>query len=500
MYNMIRTEHTLECFFPELESSSASLLAESLSQNDCFSGITFIDGAAFGEAGFLKYISSVSKADYLMIYTRDTEIVFSPGAIDRMVSVAEDTCADMLYCDYRDVELKADGDRVVSLHPVIDLQTGSLRDDFDFGPVLVFRRKAFADAVAAISPDIRYGALYALRLELVSSALDGCVTLPPTVPGIVHVNEYMYTSVGTDFRRSGVRQFDYVDPRNRDRQIEMEMICTGFLRKTGAFLSPVTEGIEFEPSSSFPVEASVVIPVYNRVKTIADAVKSALSQRADFDYNVIVVDNHSTDGTTELLEEMAAAPEYMGRLVHLIPDSDSLGIGGCWNEAVSSEYCGRFAVQLDSDDLYSSDSTLKRIVECFISQGCAMVIGSYRMCDFNLGELPPGVIDHREWTDGNGHNNALRINGLGAPRAFYVPVLRRFGFPDTSYGEDYAVGLRMCREYRIGRIYDVLYLCRRWEGNSDAALDIVRQNANNFYKDRLRSWELQARIALNKDR
>ena len=310
---------------------------------------------------------------------------------------------------------------------------------------------------------------------------------------IVHMNEYLYTEIETDSRKSGEKQFDYVDPKNRQVQIEMEEICTEHLKRIGAWLAPDFKEVAF--GQSFPVTATVVIPVFNRIRTVKDAVESALSQKCDFPFNVIVVDNHSSDGTTELLAQMAEADS---RLVHLIPERNDLCIGGCWNLAVHHELCGEFAVQLDSDDVYSGPDTLAKIVAAFREQKCAMVVGTYQMTDFQMNPIPPGVIDHKEWTEGNGRNNALRINGLGAPRAFWTPLLRKLNLPNTSYGEDYALGLRISREYRIGRIYDVLYCCRRWVGNSDAALEIEKVNSNNLYKDRIRTWELEARIALNR--
>ena len=390
-------------------------------------------------------------------------------ALDRIIAVAEDTKADMLYADHYEV---VDGQR--KKHPLIDCQKGALRDDFDFGSVLVFRTSSFRRAVRSMEADYEWGALYDLRLRMKK---------------IVHINEYLYTEIETDTRKSGEKQFDYVDPKNRAVQIEMEQICTAHLKRIGAYLEPKFKDVEF--SGEFPVTASVVIPVYNRVRTVKDAVESALAQQCDFPFNVIVVDNHSTDGTTELLEEISAKDE---RLVHIVPAKYDLGIGGCWNLAVHSEKCGEFAVQLDSDDVYSGPDTLTKIVNAFREQNCAMVVGTYQMTNFDMQPIPPGVIDHREWTEENGRNNALRINGLGAPRAFWTPLLRTINLPNTSYGEDYALGLRISREYRIGRIYDVLYCCRRWEGNSDAALDIERVNANNLYKDRIRTWELEARL------
>ena len=310
---------------------------------------------------------------------------------------------------------------------------------------------------------------------------------------LVHANEYLYSEVEEDNRKSGEKQFDYVDPRNRDRQIEMEKACTQHLKEIGGYLEPNFKDIDFN-QGDFEVEASVIIPVRNRAATISAAIESVLKQQTSFKFNIIIIDNHSTDGTTEAIDAFKADE----RVVHLVPERNDLGIGGCWNYGVNDARCGKFAVQLDSDDLYKDEHTLQTIVNAFYEQKCAMVIGSYMMTDFDLNELPPGVIDHKEWTPDNGRNNALRINGLGAPRAFYTPVLRAIGLPNTSYGEDYAMGLNISRQYQIGRIYDVLYLCRRWGGNSDAALSIEKVNANNLYKDRIRTWELEARIAANK--
>ena len=404
-------------------------------------------------------------------------------ALDRMLSIAEDTKADMLYADHYQLFAGENGP-VRKKHPLIECQMGALRDDFDFGSVLVFRASSFRRAVKAMTEDYRWAALYDLRLRMKK---------------IVHINEYLYTEIETDNRKSGEKQFDYVDPKNREVQIEMEKVCTEHLKRIGAWLPPVFKEVTFQicfdsqlvSEAKFPVTASVVIPVFNRARTVKDAVESALAQKCDFPFNIIVVDNHSTDGTTKLLAEIAAKDS---RVVHIIPAKYDLGIGGCWNLAVHSEHCGEFAVQLDSDDVYSGPDTLAKIVAAFHEQKCAMVVGTYQMTDFNMNPIPPGVIDHREWTEENGRNNALRINGLGAPRAFWTPLLRKLNLPNTSYGEDYALGLRISREYRIGRIYDVLYCCRRWDGNSDAALDIDKINANNLYKDRIRTWELTARM------
>lgn len=460
---------SIECFVPAMSAEDISITAESFSRSDSFTGVTILSGVSLRSTQTLRSIAEAVSSRYLLIYTKDLPLEMGLFALDRMIAVAEDTKADMLYADHYEV---VDGQR--RKHPVIDCQKGALRDDFDFGSVLVFKASSFRKAVRAMEADYEWGALYDLRLRMKK---------------IVHINEYLYTEIETDTRKSGEKQFDYVDPKNRAVQIEMEQICTEHLKRIGAYLKPEFKDVEFV--GGFPVTASVIIPVYNRVRTIKDAVESALAQQCDFPFNVIVVDNHSTDGTTELLEEIASKDE---RLVHIVPAKYDLGIGGCWNLAVHSDKCGEFAVQLDSDDVYSGPDTLSKIVNAFREQNCAMVVGTYQMTNFDMQPIPPGVIDHREWTEENGRNNALRINGLGAPRAFWTPLLRQINLPNTSYGEDYALGLRISREYRIGRIYDVLYCCRRWEGNSDAALDIERVNANNLYKDRIRTWELEARL------
>lgn len=469
----------MECFIPEMSGEDTAATVESLSRSDAFTGVTFITGASFRTTETLRSIADAVSEKYMMLYVKDTPLVMGMFALDRMIAVAEDTGADMIYADHYDITM--DGCR--RAHPLIDCQKGALRDDFDFGSVLVFRSSSFRRAVRAMETPRQWGALYDLRLRM---------------KNIVHINEFLYTEVETDNRRSGVRQFDYVDPKNRQVQVEMEAICTDHLKRIGAYLKPQFKDAGMSGGSeqgAFPVTASVVIPVYNRVRTIKDAVESALGQKCGFPFNVIVVDNHSNDGTSQILEEMSACNPS---LVHVVPERNDLNIGGCWNLAVHHDLCGEYAVQLDSDDVYSGPDTLEKIVEAFRTQKCAMVVGTYMMTDFDMNPIPPGVIDHKEWTEDNGRNNALRINGLGAPRAFWTPLLRTINLPNTSYGEDYALGLRISREYRIGRIYDVLYCCRRWEGNSDAALDITRVNANNLYKDRIRTWELEARIAMNR--
>lgn len=460
-----------------MSAEDMSVTVESFSRSDAFTGVTILTGVSLRSTETLRSIAEAVSGKYMLIYTKDMPLEMGMFALDRILSIAEDTGADMLYADhYKMVE----GQR--KKHPLIACQKGALRDDFDFGSVLVFRSSSFRRAVRAMETDYEFGALYDLRLRM---------------KNIVHINECLYTEIETDNRKSGEKQFDYVDPRNRAVQIEMEKVCTEHLKRIGAWLEPKFKEPDLNEfaENTFEVTATVVIPVFNRVRTVKDAVESALSQKCDFPYNVIVVDNHSTDGTTELLDEIAASDE---RLVHVIPAKHDLGIGGCWNLAVHHGLCGEYAVQLDSDDVYSGPDTLQKVVDAFREQKCAMVVGTYQMTDFNMNPIPPGIIDHREWTEDNGRNNALRINGLGAPRAFWTPLLRTINLPNTSYGEDYALGLRISREYHIGRIYDVLYCCRRWEGNSDAALDIERVNANNQYKDRIRTWELEARLRMNR--
>ena len=435
-------------------------------------GCTFVITDRLESSNTIASIAENTDADYVMICTRHTTIGWGNNTLERFLRVADDTDAVMVYADhYKMVEGK------MEKHPVIDYQSGSLRDDFDFGSLWCIKAQALADYIA--QPDreeYQFAALYDLRLYL------------SRVGEIFHLNEFLYSEAELDTRKSGEKQFDYVNPRNREVQIEMEKACTQHLGKVGALIDTTFYRQPDFGEQDFEYEASVIIPVFNREKTVADAVKSALGQKANFKFNVIVVNNHSTDRTGEILDELKA-----DNMIQIVPERTDLGIGGCWNEAINSSFCGKFAVQLDSDDLYSSPKTLQKIVDAFYKQKAAMIIGSYRMCDFNLNTLPPGLIDHKEWTDENGCNNALRINGLGAPRAFFTPLVRQIQFPNTSYGEDYALGLAFSRRYRIGRIYDELYLCRRWGGNSDAALSVEKVNANNLYKDRLRTMELKAR-------
>ena len=417
----------------------------------------------------IKKMANKSTADYSLLALNENELMEGQFALERMLQVIENTAAAMVYADY--VEIK---NGKTTPHPVIDYQAGSLRDDFNFGPAQLFRSEVLQ---SFDEENFQYAGFYALHLH--ASRLGE----------IIHIPELLFTQTETDLRKSGEKQFDYVSGNAREKQVEMEKACTTHLKKIGALLQPPFKEVDFS-EQDFPLEASVIIPVKNRIKTINDAVQSVLKQKTTFSFNLIVVDNHSNDGTTEILAKYAESEE----LIHIVPERKDLGIGGCWNEGIFYESCGKFAVQLDSDDLYSDENTLQKIVDRFYEEKCAMVIGSYRMTNFALEEIPPGVIDHSEWTPENGPNNALRINGLGAPRAFYTPILRKIKVPNVSYGEDYAVGLAISREFKIGRIYEPVYLCRRWEDNTDASLDIAKLNTHNFYKDRVRTIELKARM------
>ncbi|MGN0187203.1 MAG: glycosyltransferase family 2 protein [Paludibacteraceae bacterium] len=424
----------------------------------------------------LSLVASHSDAAYTLLYTKTTPLVFGQFTLERLVQVASDTAAGMVYADYY-----AEKDGTLSKNPTIDYQRGSVRDDFNFGSLLLFDATRFKHAVACCDTDYRFAGLYDVRLRI------------SEVASLLHLNEYLYTEVELDTRRSGEKQFDYVDPKNRAVQLEMEQACTAHLKRIGAYLAPQFEPVDLA-CNDFENEASVIIPVRNRARTIADAIRSALAQKTRFNFNVIIIDNHSSDGTTAIIDQFA---QQDTRVVHIVPTRTDLGIGGCWNEGVQHTACGKFAVQLDSDDVYENEHTLQTIVDKFYAEKCAMVIGSYTMTDGTMQPIAPGLIDHKEWTPDNGRNNALRINGLGAPRAFYTPLLRQTKVPNTSYGEDYALGLRFSRHHQIGRIFESLYLCRRWEGNSDAALSVEQVNANNAYKDKLRTIEIYARQALN---
>ena len=430
----------------------------------------------------IKAIAGLADTDYTIISTKYTTLSLVLFALERMESIIEDAGADMVYSDH----FNQIGDERIDA-PVIDCQFGALRDDFDFGSLLFYRSSALKDAASRMDVEYSYAGLYDLRLKVSQRGR------------LEHINEYLYYDVENDTRRSGEKIFDYVDPKNRAVQIEMEQACTAHLKAIGGYLAPKFKDVDMT-SGDFEYEASVVIPCRNRVRTIADALASALNQKvkAPYKYNVIVVDDNSTDGTVDVIKDFLT--KGYDNLIYIAQDKTWHAIGGNWNMALHHPKCGRFAIQLDSDDKYFDENTVQKFIDAFHEQNCAMVVGTYRMTDFDGNTLPPGVIDHREWTPDNGRNNALRINGLGAPRGFYTPMLRTINFPTTKYGEDYAVGLRVSREYQIGRIYDVVYNCRRWDANSDANCDVVKMNANNLYKDRIRTWELKARIAMNNNK
>ncbi len=421
----------------------------------------------------IQKIANHAETPFTLIYTKDTVLELGQYALERFYHIANDTKAGLVYSDYYEIK-----NGVRSNLPVIDYQAGSLRDDFNFGSLLFYNSDLLKKAATETTVNYSHAGLYNLRLKVSQQA------------ELFHISEYLYSEIEFDTRKSGEKIFDYVDPKNRAVQIEMEAACTDHLKQIGAYLAPSFEKIAFN-QGSFPVEASVIIPVRNRVKTLEDAIKTVLSQKASFLFNLIIVDNFSTDGTSEIIEKYV---KQDNRLIHIVPERKDLGIGGCWNAGVDSELCGKFAIQLDSDDIYENDNTLQTIVDAFYEQNCAMVIGSYTMTNFKMETIAPGLIDHKEWTPDNGRNNALRINGLGAPRAFYTPVLRDIKVPNTSYGEDYALGLAISRHYQIGRVYKSVYLCRRWDDNSDAELDVVKMNGHNHYKDKIRTIELKARL------
>ena len=488
----------INCFIPFAEVEQAKATIESLKANENVNKIYLLanaeaKGAVDGcellsvnnlsSTATMKAIAAhADDAQFVMLYTKYDTLKFAPFAIERFVTIATDSHSGLCYADHYNVT-----DKGADKAPVIDYQYGSLRDDFDFGSVLFFCACCFKKAADAMKAEYEFAGLYDLRLKLSQFAT------------ITHINEFLYSDVQLDTRKSGEKIFDYVDPKNRGRQIEMEQACTEHLKEIGGYLPPVKadgtpnfQHIEFN-RGEFEVEATVMIPVRNRIRTIRDAIKSVLNQKTDFKFNLMVVDNFSTDGTREAIDEFADDP----RMIHIIADYYDMGIGGYWNLAAHHEKAGKFIVQLDSDDMYKDENTLSTMVNAFYEQNVAMVVGTYMITDIDGNMIPPGIIDHKEWTPENGRNNALRINGLGAPRAFYTPMLRTINFPTTKYGEDYAVGLRVSREYQIGRIYDVVYNCRRWDDNSDANCDLVAMNNNNFYKDHIRTWELKARIQMN---
>ena len=483
--------NTIHCFLPYADDNQVKASIEALRESRLVSGITLLStdkNAAPCPGCDILYVASLNSSDtvraianhttgeYTLLYTKYHTLCPGEYALDRFVQIMGMTNSGMAYSDYYTLI-----DGVRSQAPVIDYQEGSLRDDFNFGSVLFFDSAKLKAAADGIDTAYHSAGLYDLRLRL------------SRIAPLTHINEYLYTDVTEDNRASGEKIFDYVDPKNRSVQLEMEKACTEHLKAVGGYLEPKFAPVSFD-EGEFKHEASVIIPVRNRVRTIRDAIRSVLAQKTDFAFNLIIIDNHSTDGTTEAIEEFADDP----RLIHIVPERKDLGIGGCWNVGANHPEAGKFCVQLDSDDVYSDEHTLAKMVKAFYDNNAAMVVGSYMLTDINLEMLPPGVIDHKEWTPDNGRNNALRINGLGAPRAFYTPLLRKIHVPNTSYGEDYALGLVFSREHQIGRVYDVVYFCRRWEDNSDAALDVNKMNANNLYKDRIRTWELKARIALNK--
>lgn len=424
----------------------------------------------------VQNIITHTSSDYSLIILNDLAVELEGFTLERFLETAESTGAGIVYSDFYEV---INGDKVP--HPLIDYLPGSLRDDFDFGSVLLIKTSVMKNASQSLKKKYKYAGFYDLRLRVSENN------------PVIRIPQNLYTTEKKENKKNSEEQFDYLDPLNREVQIEMEDAVTEHLKRIDGYLKPDFKETDFE-KDKFNVDASVIIPVKNRKTTIGNAIESALNQKINFSLNIIVIDNHSDDGTSEVIESFVKKDK---RVIHLIPERTDLGIGGCWSEAVHNSLCGKFACQLDSDDLYKDENTLQKIIDVFIKDKAAMVVGSYLLTDFNLKEIPPGIIDHKEWTVENGHNNIFRVNGLGAPRAFYTPVLRKVEIPNVSYGEDYAIGLAISRDYKISRIYEPIYLCRRWEGNSDAKLDITRLNANNFYKDSLRTAELRARQEKN---
>jgi len=480
----------ITCFIPFGTKEETAITLSELKKSDLVAKIYILGGDTQFKTGGVEVlvseslssgktihtIAEKSDSEYVFIYTKTSALTLGQLALDRFLQIAKDTNSGLVYSNYRAIK-----NGLVENCPVIDYQEGSLRDDFNFGSVLFYDAKVVKEAVKDVDTSFQQAGLYELRLAVAARS------------EFLRIPEVLYTEEEMDTRKSGEKIFDYVDPKNRAVQIEMEIACTEHLKRIGAYLEPKFADVAFD-EGNFTVEASVVIPVRDRVKTIEDAIKSVLAQKTNVDFNLIIVDNYSTDGTTEIIQKYAATNK---RLIHIIPERKDLGIGGCWNEAVAHKACGKFAIQLDSDDLYADETTVQKVIDAFYRENCAMVVGTYQMVNFALEEIPPGIIDHKEWTPENGRNNALRINGLGAPRAFYTPVLRKNPIPNVNYGEDYALGLAISRKYQIGRIYESVYLCRRWDDNSDASLDIEKMNAHNTYKDRIRTIELKARKLLN---
>jgi hypothetical protein len=485
----------IDCFIPMAESEPLAHTLQSIAEQGLCNQVFIMQPSpeavpattkalptkGLKSSDAMRQMAQKAEAPYTLLYLKEQALSLGYLSLERMMQIAECTGAGMLYADHYNID--AEGHR--SDAPVIDYQLGSLRDDFEFGSVILFRTDALKEAAQRMTANYQAAGFYDLRLKLAERYK------------IEHISEFLYSEVELDTRKTGEKLFDYVDPKNRASQIEMEQAVTEYLKDVNGYLAPNFTPVDLE-QGNFEVEASVMIPVRNRIRTIRDAIHSALSQETNFKFNVFVVENgpecHSTDGTTEAIDEFASDV----RLIHIVPTRRDLGVGGSWNMAAHHPKCGRFLVQLDSDDVYSSVHTLQKIVDAFHEQRCAMIIGTYQLTDINMNILPPGTIDHREWTPENGRNNALRINGLGAPRAFFTPILRNINLPNVNYGEDYALGLAISRHYQIGRIYDVLYNCRRWDDNSDGDLSIEKNNRNNSYKDCIRTWELQARMAMNK--
>ncbi len=464
----------INCFIPFQSEEQVAQTVANLQAQELVNEIHFLHGDLRSTAN-MRFIAEHATTPYTLIYTKYTTLSFVLFALERMEALLEDSNAAMVYADH----FNKVGE-VSTQAPVIDYQFGALRDDFDFGSVLFYRSSALKEAVSRMDVDYDFAGLYDLRLKVSQKG------------SLEHISEYLYYDVELDNRKSGEKLFDYVDPKNRGVQIEMEKACTQHLKDINGYLAPNFQSIVWG-NEEFEYEASVIIPCKNRVRTIGDAIQSALNQKTSFKYNVIVVDDNSEDGSVDVIKKFVDDE----KLVFIQQDKSWHAIGGNWNVAIHHPKCGRFAIQLDSDDLYSDDTVIQQFVDAFYAQQCAMVVGTYRLTTFDLETIPPGVIDHKEWTPDNGRNNALRINGLGAPRGFYTPMLRTINFPTTKYGEDYAVGLRVSRDFQIGRIYDVVYNCRRWDDNSDANVDVEKMNANNFYKDKIRTWELKARIQMN---
>jgi hypothetical protein len=479
-----------DCFIPYISDEITTMVIKNLRKDRQIKNIivlhhrntspnitaSLLEVDSLDSSDTMKRIAMFARSEYILFCQLPCAFSLGQHAISRMEYALRNSQYSMLYSDYYIIK----GEKQEKV-PTIDYQKGSVRDDFAFGPLLFFRASSFKRIVESEPTQYFCSGLYDVRLKLSEEALP------------FHLDEFLYSVIEAKEKKEGERQFDYVDPRNREAQIEKEKVCTEHLKRINAYLKPLFKEISPD-EEEFEYEASVIIPVYNRIRTIEDAIQSTLKQVCNFRYNVIIVDNHSTDGTTEAIDKWA---QKESRILHLIPERKDLGIGGCWNEAIDCEQCGKFAIQLDSDDVYSDENTLQKIVDTFYKEHCGMVVGTYKITDFKMNEIPPGIIDHREWTPENGRNNALRINGLGAPRAFYTPILRELHVPNTSYGEDYALGLVISHNYLIGRIYDVLYLCRRWEDNTDASLNIEKQNKNNLYKDRLRTLEIEKRVYEN---